>query len=429
MDAKENKLFYGWLIVLVAFLTIGITYGTKGAYGVIQLSMLEDLGWTRAEVAGAFSVNMFVYAVVVLFMGKVMDKIGVRNILIIGGALTGLAYFLMPRIDSKVEFYLCYGVLLGVAGTCMGMVPGPTVVSRWFVRKRGRALALTLVASPLGAAIFTLLAKDWLSTIGWKGTFNIMAYLSWILVIVPTFLFMKNWPKDMGLNPDGDLSPVSTVSGAANVQKLVDDEEWTYAKIFKSPKAWALILTYFLFAGNGWAQQIHQVPHLVANGLTMGQASQALALNLFLSVASMLILPVVSDFLDRKKVLLVSLILQIVGTIVLINAHTVPVTYVFVLIMGLSYMGSYALFSGLTADLFGTKSLGTVNGIMATSGSLGAAVAIFFGGRIYDISHSYNVLWTACIAGLVISTAFTFYLIHLVKQKKEVGSGCEKATC
>ena len=426
MTNYKNKLFYGWWVVLVAFLTIGITYGTKGAYGVIQLSMLEDLGWTRAEVAGAFSANMFVYAVVVLFMGKVMDKIGVKNILIIGGALTGLAYFLMPRVTSQLQFYLCYGVLLGVAGTCMGMVPGPTVVSRWFIKKRGRALAFTLVASPLGAAIFTLLAKDWLTTIGWKGTFNIMAYLSWILVIIPTLFFMKNWPKDMNLNPDGDAYLSET--GSASLTVPEDEEEWTYKKIFKSPKAWALILTYFLFAGNGWAQQIHQVPHLIANGLTKDQAAGALAFNLFLSVASMLILPIVSDFFDRKKTLLIALICQIAGTIILMNAHTLPVTYLFVVIMGFSYMGSYGLFSGLTADLFGTKSLGTINGIMATSGSMGAAVAIYFGGSIYDISHSYHLLWGVCTGGLVLSTLFTIFLIHIVKNKENCEKTVQSAT-
>ncbi|MGH4139291.1 MFS transporter [Clostridium sp.] len=415
MVTKKPGIFYGWWIVLVAFLSVGITYGTKGAYGVIQLSMLKDLGWTRAQVAGAFSANMFIYAIAVLFMGKIMDKIGVKKILMIGGTLTGIAYYLMTIVKTPVQFYLCYGVLLGLSGSCMGMVPGPTSVSRWFTKMRGRALALTLVASPLGAAIFTILAKGWLVSIGWRGTFKIMAICSWVLVILPAFFLMKNRPEDIGLNPDG---AVEAVVSKNKINTSVEDEEWTYGRIFSSPKAWLLILAYFLFGGNGIAQQVHQVPHLINNGLTLGQATDVLALNMFLSVISMLIWPTISDFIDRKKALVVSLMLQVVGTIILMNAHTVSMAYVFVFVMGLSYMGAFGLFSALAADLFGRKSLGTINGVMATSASLGAAVAIYFGGYIYDVTKSYNTLWLVCIGGLVLAIVLTVSLIKISTLKK-----------
>lgn len=417
MENKKSGLFYGWLIVLVAFLSVGITYGTKGAYGVIQLSMLKDFGWTRAQVAGAFSANMFIYAVTVLFMGKVMDKIGVKNTLVIGGTLTGLAYYLITIIKTPVQFYLCYGILLGAAGSCMGMVPGPTAVSRWFIKKRGRALALTLVASPLGAAIFTMLAKNWLVTAGWRGTFKIMAIMSWILVIAPSLFFMKNKPEDIGLHPDGDTVE-QKLDLANSSAETNNDEVWTYGKVFKSYKAWALILAYFFFGGNGISQQIHQVPHLINNGLTQGQATDALALNMFLSVVSMLMWPTISDFIDRKKALLISLLLQVIGTIILMNAHTIGMAYLFVVIMGLSYMGAYGLFSALAADLFGRKSLGTVNGVMATSASLGAAAATYFGGYIYDATKSYTTLWLICILGLVLAMLLTIYLIKLTNVRK-----------
>jgi sugar phosphate permease len=291
----------------------------------------------------------------------------------------------------------------------MGMVPGPTAVGRWFVKKRGRAMAITLVASPLAAAIFTVLAKTWLVSIGWRGTFKIMAIASWVLVIIPSLFLMKNKPEDMGLLPDGEV--LSNTDLNSNSMSIDDDEEWTYKKIFSSPKAWALILAYFLFGGNGLAQQIHQVPHLINNGLTEGQATNALAMNMFLSMISMLIWPSISDFIDRKKALLISLGLQIVGTIILMNAHTNTMAYVFVFVMGLSYMGAFGLFSSLTADIFGRKSLGTLNGVMATSASLGSAAAIYFGGYIYDITRSYATLWTICIVGLIIAMLFTIYLI------------------
>lgn len=414
---KKSGIFYGWWIVLVAFLSVGITYGTKGAFGVIQLSMLKDLGWTRAQVAGALSANMFIYAIVVSFAGRIMDKVGVRTTLAFGGLLTGAAYYFLTIIKTPVQFYLCYGVLLGVAGTCMGMVPGPTAVSRWFVKKRGRALAIALAASPLGSAIFTVLSKDWLNTIGWRGTFRIMAILSWILVIIPAILLMKNRPEDIGLHPDGEEAVIITENTASKPVDS-DEEEWTLIKVLKSPKAWALFLAYFFMAGNGWAQAVHQVPHLVNNGISKDSATNALAANMFLNVISMLAWPAISDYIERKKALIIALSLQIVGGFILINSTSIGMTYVFVFIAGLSYTGCYGLFSALAADLFGRKGLGTVNGVMATFGSLGAAVAIYLGGYIYDVTKSYNIIWYSGIAGLVLAIIFTIALGHLINVKK-----------
>ncbi|MBC2581929.1 MFS transporter [Clostridium sp. DJ247] len=418
---KKSGLFYGWWIVLVAFLSIGITYGTKGAFGVIQLSMLKDLGWTRAEVAGALSANMFIYAIVVSFAGRIMDKVGVRNTLVFGGFLMGLSYYSLTIIKTPVQFYLCYGVFLGVAGTCMGMVPGPTAVSRWFVKKRGLALAIALAASPLGSAIFTVLSKNWLNTIGWRGTFRIMAIMSWVLVIVPAILLMKNKPEDIGLHPDGEVAEI-TSQNPASALNYVDEEDWTLTKVLTSPKAWALFLAYFFMAGNGWAQAVHQVPHLVNNGISKGTATNALAANMFLNVISMLAWPAISDYIERKKALIIALVLQIVGGIILINSTSVGITYMFVFVSGLSYTGCYGLFSALAADLFGRKGLGTVNGVMATFGSLGAAVAVYLGGYVYDIIKSYNIIWYAGIIGLILAIVLTIGLGRLINAKKSTST-------
>lgn len=412
---KKSKLFYGWWIVLVAFLTIGITYGTKGAFGVIQLSMFKDLGWSRGEVAGALSANMLIYAIVVPFAGYLMDKIGVKNTLLIGGILTGAAYYILTVVKTPLEFYIFYGLLLGIAGTCMGMVPGPTAVSRWFIKKRGRALAIALAASPLGGAVFTFLSKNWLNTLGWRGTFRIMAISSWVLVIIPTLLLMRNKPEDMGLYPDGESGSVNTDNKGKSITN--EEEQWSMGKILTSPIAWALFLSYFFMAGNGWAQAVHQVPQLVANGLNANFAANVLGINMTLSVISMLIWPSISDFIERKTALLLSLILQVFGTIFLLLAKTPTMTYLFVIIAGFSYMGSYGLFSAFAADLFGRKDLGKVNGVMATFGSLGAAVAIYLGGYIYDATKSYSLLWYICIVGLILGILFTLYLGGLIKKR------------
>lgn len=408
----ERKTYYGWWIVLVAFLSIAITYGTKGAFGVVQMQMLDELHWSRGSIAGAMSANMLVYALAAPFVGRYMDKVGIKTVLMLGGFLTGASFLLVTTTTSPVQFYIYYGLMLGLANTGMGMIPGPTAVSRWFIKKRGRALSIALVASPLGTAIFTFLARDLLKTIGWKGLFIVMGLASWILVILPAYLWMRSNPEELGLLPDGELAAAKPeTSGKQTAAAMpVQEEEWTLSKLAVSPKALFLFFSYFAFAANGWAQQIHQVPHFIQLGLSKDAATVALGMNMTLSVFSMLLLPTLSDFMKRSYAVTVSLLVQALGTFMLLQANSITMVYVFVVIMGISYMGSYGLFTALAADTFGRRSLGAVSGVMAMLGAAGAAVGIYAGGAFYDMMGNYNLLWQIGVACLILAAGFILML-------------------
>ncbi|MDU2065066.1 MAG: MFS transporter [Sporomusaceae bacterium] len=407
---QEKKFFYGWWIVFVAFLSVAITYGTKGVFGVVQLQMLDELHWTRASIAGAMSANMLVYALAAPFVGKFMDKVGIRTVLMVGGFLTGVAFLLVTTVTETWQFYLYYGLLLGLANTGMGMIPGPTAVNRWFVRKRGRALSMALVASPGGIAVFTFLAKDLLPTIGWKGLVSIMGIASFVLVILPAYFFMRSNPEEMGLLPDGDTEkPQATVAAAAGPDQS-SERQWTLTQLFTSPLALGVFFAYFVMGGNGWAQQVHQVPHLIKMGLSKDAATVALGMNMILAVLSMLIWPAISDFIKRRTAVILSLLIQAAGTMLLLNAHDMTMTYAFVVIMGISHYGSYGLFSAFAADTFGRKSLGTVSGAMAMIGAGGAALGIYAGGAIYDATGSYNLLWQVGFGGLLAGALLVFLM-------------------
>ncbi len=419
--AEQKKVFHGWWIVLVAFLSVAITYGTKGVFGVVQLQMLDDLHWTRASIAGAMSANMLVYAVAAPFVGRFMDKIGIRTVLIAGALLTGISFLLVTTVTQTWQFYLYYGVLLGLANTGMGMIPGPTAVNRWFVKKRGRALSIALVASPGGMAVFTFLAKDLLKTIGWQGMFMVMGIASLVVVIIPAYFLMRSSPEEMGLLPDGDSQPRAAVNTGIQVPGAANEVEWTLTKLFTSPMAWCLFFAYFIMGGNGWAQQVHQVPHLIKMGLSKDAATVALGMNMVLAVLSMLIWPTISDFMKRSTAVVISLLIQAIGTVLLLNASDITMTYAFVFIMGISHYGSYGLFSAFAADTFGRKSLGTVSGAMAMVGAAGAAIGIYAGGAIYDATGSYQLLWQMGIAGLLIGVAVVFILGQM-KSRQEVAA-------
>jgi sugar phosphate permease len=259
-------------------------------------------------------------------------------------------------------------------------------------------------------AVFTFLAKDLLPTIGWRGLVVVMGAASIILVILPAYFLMRSTPEEMGLLPDGDNEkPILAASSTPTVVATADDAEWNLTKLFTSPLALGIFFAYFIMGGNGWAQQVHQVPHLIKMGLSKDAATVALGMNMILAVLSMLIWPAISDFMKRRTAVVISLLIQAVGTFMLMNAHDLTMTYAFVFIMGISHYGGYGLFSAFAADTFGRKSLGTVTGAMAMIGAAGAAIGIYAGGAIYDATGSYNLLWQVGLIGLLAGAVIIFF--------------------
>ncbi len=420
---KQEKIFYGWWIVFVAFLSIGITYGTKGIFSVIQLPMLNDLNWTRSEISGALSANMLIYAIIAPFVGKYMDKVGIKTVLVLGSLLTGAAFMLCSMVTQVWQFILFFGVVLGIANTGMGMVPGPTAVNRFFVKKRGRALSIALVASPGGAVVFSMLAKHILPDMGWRTLFVVMAFSSWLLVTIPSFFLMKSSPEEIGLHPDGEeAGPLSISTNASTaVSAAEQDESWTLSELMVNLKSWSVFLPYFILGGAGWTVQAHMVPHLVQMGIPKADAIDGFTAFMFLGVISMLFFPSISDYMKRKNALAIAFIIQTVGVYLLSVAHTAVFMWAFVVVMGISYMGSYGIISALAADIFGRKNLGTVAGTMAMIASFGAAFGIYAGGWIFDtFNHNYSILWWMWLIALVLA-AVVSCMAGAIRKKQPVG--------
>jgi len=418
---KREKFFYGWWIVFVAFLSIGITYGTKGIFSVIQLPMLNDLHWTRSEISGAFSANMLIYAVIAPFVGKYMDKVGIKTVLVLGSLLTGVAFMLCSIVTQVWQFVLFFGAILGLANTGMGMIPGPTAVNRFFIKKRGRALSIALVASPGGAVAFSMLAKHILPDMGWRTLFVIMAISSWVLVTLPAFFLMKSSPEEIGIHPDGEeVLPAATKNTKATTAPSADQEDsWTLSELVANLKSWTVFLPYFIIGGAGWTVQAHMVPHLIQMGIPKADVIDGFTAYMFLGIFSMLFFPSISDYIKRKNALAIALIIQALGVYILSIAHTVSLMWTFVVIMGIAAMGSYGIISALAADIFGRKNLGTVAGTMAMIASFGAAFGIYAGGWVFDtFNQNYSILWSMWLTGLIIATGVSFMAGPI--QKKQV---------
>jgi MFS family permease len=191
-DLAKGGIFYGWVIVLISFLTLVLVMGTRFTFGVFYIRILEDTGWSRAATAGIFSVLMIVYALASLGVGAAFDRLGPRRMFPLAALLLGGGYILCSQISTLWQFYLYYGVIVGIGLTALGFVPHVTLISRWFVRRRGLANSLALSGQGLGALALAPLSEYLIAHYGWRQSYLIYRLLT-PGVLIPLLLI---WHRD-----------------------------------------------------------------------------------------------------------------------------------------------------------------------------------------------------------------------------------------
>jgi len=133
---RPARLFYGYVVVIAAFLIELLVWGAFNSFGVFFEPIRSDFGWSRATVSGMTSVAFFLMGAFSIFTGRMTDRYGPRILVAIYGLILGAGYFIVAQADSLWQFYLCYGILIGLSASCADASVLPTV-ARWFVKNRG----------------------------------------------------------------------------------------------------------------------------------------------------------------------------------------------------------------------------------------------------------------------------------------------------
>jgi sugar phosphate permease len=137
MGDNRGGLYWGWYVVLGAFLIIGINYGARYSFGVFVKPMALEYHWSRSVISANISIMVLAYGVGGIFAGRLVDRIAPRWIITAGATLMAAGMFLTALIRSPWQFYFTYGVLGGFGAACLGLVVCNSSVGKWFIRRRG----------------------------------------------------------------------------------------------------------------------------------------------------------------------------------------------------------------------------------------------------------------------------------------------------
>jgi len=379
-------------------------YGIFYAFGVFFTPMCTKFGWSSAETSATISIHAATYIVSAILMGKLTDIYGPRLPLWVGGFLTGLGLILSSRTVTLLQFYFFYGLMASMGVGAIFITTYSTVI-RWFVKKRGTALGLVTVGAGLGAILMPPMCDMLIALYGWREAFILCGVLVWVVMLVagllvknPTMEVLKAYGEILG-----SMGNELQVSESSNVTNI------TLGVALRTRAFWLLLSVYAFFFTSTYIPITHMVPFAVTIGIPSLMAAGSISLFGVSSIFGRLTIGFLSDKIGRIRVLMICFILLTVSIILLMSVRNVLMLYLLALIFGYSFGGCIPQMPAVTGDIFGSKSIGTIYGVLeGLAFGIGGGIGPVLGGYLKDVTGSYQA--TFLVGGLISSLAIVFLI-------------------
>jgi len=397
----ERKFFYGYVVVLAAFLILVMTWGTLYCFGVFFKPVLIEFGWTRAATSGAYSLCLLLLAFFGIVMGRLNDRFGPRIVVTGCGLFLGSGYLLMSQISVIWQLYLFYGVMLAI-GASGSFIPLASTISRWFIKRRGLLTGIAVSGIGVGTMIMPPIANWLITDYGWRVSYIVIG-IAVLVLITSAAQFLRYEPSQMGQLPYGEnqAEPESVNSKT----KGFSLKETIHTRQF-----WMISAMFFCFGVAIQSILVHIVPHATDIGISSARAVNILAIIGALSATGRIMMGGVADRIGNKLALVVVFVLMSAALLWLLVAKEPWMFYLFAIAFGFAYGGWATLLSLIPAELFGLGSLGVILGAVHFSVATGEALGPTLAGGIFDITGSYQPAFTICAALSMIAIVLALFL-------------------
>ncbi|MBI4318976.1 MAG: MFS transporter [Chloroflexi bacterium] len=390
---------YGWLIVASCFLTLMVTFGTEGSFGVLFKPMISEFGWDRASLSLAVSIAMIFYGISQTIMGRLADQLGPRVIIAFGGLMVAVGIGLLATATEIWQVYVYFGVIAAIGYGGVAPVTMAALVARWFTRRRALALSIATTGLSAGTILVIPAAMYMVLQLDWRWTAFILAVVAGIVVLPLAAFVIRSNPGDVGGVANGaDRSDAADGAVAAEPR----ERRVPASLAIRQRSFWQLSVGLFV-CGFTWSLVMtHFIPFALDLGIPEMLAANALSLTSSVAVVGSIGTAALSDKYGRSKLLGLVYFLRGSSFFMLPWVTSVPMLYVFAVVHGTGRLASVPLSSALTGDLYGRRSVGTVFGMIYLIHQVGASLGSYVGGVVYDLTGSYlGAFLLAAVMGLV----------------------------
>ena len=374
-------------VIIFCLIMAAIGRGMGDTYAIFLLPLSNDLGLARSEVASIYAIYVAAMGVFSPLSGYLFDKFGSRPIYLGGILCLGIGYWLSGQLNTLWHFYVCMGIMSGFGAALIWQIPGQSLISRWFDKNLGTALAFIYAGFGFGILLLAPVANLLIESYGWRLTYQ---YFGLSFLCLLPFVAVLPWKM---IEKGAPNNPRRTISGRA-------EGGFSLYEALKMRAYWAMFLIYFLTAFAIFGVSVQSVVYLVELGFGEFEAAGAFGIAGILSFAGMFLTGAAADRYGRSLVATISYLLTILGVIGLAFLQFVPeksLILLWIIPYGLSMGARGPIIATLQAKLFAGRGLGAIYGMTMMGQGLGAGLSAWFGGLLFDLTGGYNLLFSISI--------------------------------
>ena len=396
MPAAPSASLAG-LVLLIAFACNMLGRGIADSFMVFMLPLSQEFGWGRAQVSSVYSAFLVVTGLAAPLTGMLIDRFGPRLVYPMGAVLLGSACLAASQLSQLWQFWLCIGLVSGVAVSMLGMVPASMLISRWFRHRMSTAMGVAYAGFGSGTIAIVPLVQRSIEASGWRETYWTMG---WGTLLALPLLMLLPWRKlaaaEMG-------RPVDVLPA-----KAATPSSWVAVKAALRTRPYWQIVTLFAFTSMSTFSVITQVvPFLVEAGLTPLEAATAFGTAGLLSVFGIPLSGWCGDKLGPRATVTTTFVFTLLGVVALMVLAHHPakwLVFAWVVCFGTMQGARGPIVSSLAARHFSGPGFATIYGTMFAWMSMAGAIGGLLAALLYDLTGDYR-------AGLVFSMVTVFLAV------------------
>lgn len=379
---------YRWVILAVASLGV-FTSGPGQTYtfSVFIDPMIEELGWARSHFTAMYAAGSLTGAVLIILVGRLLDRYGTRRVLAGVVVLFGLAAIWMSSVDTTRDLYLGVAAMRTLGQGAMTMAP-TTLVALWFVRNRGRATSIATMGGAVSATVFPIIGHALISQFGWRDAWIGLALVIWGLMLLPALLLVRRSPESVGQRPDGVKADGPSLHQPA---PLTAADGFTLREAMSCRAFWFLLVAGASFSLIGTALTFHNISLMDGKGIDGVAAAGVLSVMAISSFGSNLLAGVLNDRYPNRYVLAAAQALLIAAMLFSFLVTGTALAIVYGVLLGAGMGIGMNTITVIWPNYFGRRHIGSIRGLAMTSTMAFAALGPHPFSLLYESSGSYNL--------------------------------------
>jgi MFS family permease len=396
------------MVLGISFMNLAVAYGLNFSFSIFFVAILEEFGWSRASIAGAFSVSTLLLGISSGFVGRLIDRFGPRKILIGGVFILCFSTMASGWIRELWHLYALFGICVAIGRSGLGWVPHSVLLFNWFVEKRGTMVGIAFSGMGIGLLIIGPLSQFLISWYGWRIAYMLLGLMGLVLLL-PLNCILPSIPREND-RVGGNYRPNQSATAHGEIKGVPNGGDQRVNPAFRHAMRtlsfWCFFSAFLLIPLGIFPVMVHQVAYVIDLGYDKILAAFILGAIGFLSSAGRMFFGTLSDRMGREKAATLSFLCSIVGILILVFLpllQSVFWFYLYAALFGLGFGARGPIITAMVYDMYQGKHFGSIFGFINIGVGIGGALGPWLAGYLHDVTGSYKISFITCIPLLVLA--------------------------